>query len=179
MIKAWHVVNGKDEFKEVTFWRYSIPNEEKQGQGWGTFIIDSTGMFCAITDYGNYIYKWTHHGKDDVRKFILEIGAYYLLSKVGTKEYDNERTVAHIKETIDGMYKDGDIKKVMAANEREFLLILKEDGDFHDWQRCTDLGDAHEYACYGYTAHNTMFAEKLFPRLQAAIREELEREAGQ
>ncbi|ARF67055.1 hypothetical protein B7C51_19310 [Paenibacillus larvae subsp. pulvifaciens] len=42
------------------------------GEGWGIFILDETGMFAAVTDYGNCAYKWPHSGCEDFRHFFAQ-----------------------------------------------------------------------------------------------------------
>lgn len=54
----------------LTVWQYDLPSEE--GSGWGTFLLRSDGYFSCVTDYGNYAFRWLHHGEADFRLFWLK-----------------------------------------------------------------------------------------------------------
>ncbi|MBC9783507.1 hypothetical protein H1S01_03145 [Heliobacterium chlorum] len=165
---------------ETKFWRYSVPPEK--GQGWGIFLLDSTGMFAAVTDYGNYVFKWTHHGKDDFRKFVIDVSSSpdYLLEKVAPhgEVYDGQETKKHVRETILQHRRDRSLSKDEARTEWELLdeYDLSEEGNFPLWYHNTSLCDAFEMAKRTYPRSMRSFAEKLMPRLATMIREEMERE---
>lgn len=54
----------------LTVWQYDF--HSVNGEGWGTFILRSDGYFSAVTDFGNFAYRWIHHGHEDFRSFWLE-----------------------------------------------------------------------------------------------------------
>lgn len=163
---------------EVTVWRYELPSID--GQGWGSFMLDSTGMFAAVTDYGNYSFRWGHHGERDFRKFIADAGLSqdYMLSKLapsGGREYKGDETAKNIKSAIIRRRWNRYLTEEQAREEWELVescdLYFKE--GFYEWYNQTTFEDAHEYSVYDYTIHEKAFAEELLPRLAALLQKEL------
>jgi hypothetical protein len=162
---------------DVEIWRYVVPPE--RGEGWGIFLIDSTGMFCAFTDFGNYCYKWTYHGCKDVRSFILEICNpheydYVLRKLMGDgKIYDSDATVQHIRQTIREQRRENGLTKEEARTEWERLkehndLAFME--DFHNWYGEQQLlSDAYEMVCRRWPSDAMGFCQQLLPRLAQEI----------
>lgn len=168
---------------EVKFWRYYIPAEDGI-EGWGVFLLDSTGMFAAVTDYGNYAYMWPirHTGCKDFREFFKHRDAYYVLGKCapsGGREYQGEETEQFIKEQILEMRRNQSLTEEEARYEWD--LVDEYDLDYREgfgaWYEQTELDDAHEYAVYGYKAHEKVFAEKLFPKFCDAVLKDLAKES--
>ncbi len=169
---------------DIQFWRYSIPPIDSI-EGWGIFLLDSTGMFAAVTDYGNYVYKWTHHGEKDFREFIVK--AYqshdYILGKLTKKVYSGKFTVEDIKNHILCFRRDGSYPKEFAREEWD--LVKRIDNwdsilGFNEWYERTDIQDASEFYGKDWTPSAWAFATKLMPRLAEMLREELrlERQVG-
>ncbi|MFN0221458.1 MULTISPECIES: hypothetical protein [Paenibacillus] len=166
---------------DVKFWRYSIPSID--GQGWGIFLLDSTGMFAAVSDYGNYAYFWPlkNTGYNDFREFFGEADGYYLMGKVAPsrkREYQGDRTEQSIRETILRMRRDDALTEADARMEWELLSST----DFHYlegfsiWYQQTNLPDAHEEAVYDYSADELAFSKILYPRFCEIVAKELEDE---
>lgn len=64
---------------EATVWRYVLPfNQRSDG---GTFLLDSSGMFSAVSAYGGYAYRWSAFGTD-FRSFFARCDADYLYGKL-------------------------------------------------------------------------------------------------
>ncbi|EGO63584.1 hypothetical protein [Acetonema longum] len=166
---------------EITMWRYHIPPEDGLS-GWGTFILDSTGFFAAVTDFGNFAYRWTHHGRKDFREFIIELARdpYYLLGKVrpSGEVYNGEKTLKSIWEHIREYRRCGWYTKEFAREE--FNLIrecddLDAEHDFYDWVRQTNIQDAYEHHQTAYRIDDLCFADGLMPRLAEAIKAEFQK----
>lgn len=166
--------------KNVTFWRYYVPSED--GEGWGIFILDSTGMFAAVTDYGNCAYRWTHHGCDDFREFFSGGSWDYFLKKLFPRmdnELQSEETVISIKRRIIHNRRE---RYWTAEDARtEWDLIAENDGlyskhDFNKWYEETRIDEAYDYAVYDYPASVKEFGYKLLPRLFAMIHDDLSSE---
>ena len=163
---------------------YAIPPIE--GQGWGIFLLDSTGMFTCVTDYGNYAYKWTDHGMDDFRKFVIQIDWHYTMEKLWdgrSKEFDGKQTVQAIERHIIEYRREGYYTKEFARKEWDLLQeqhssYFSHEHDFMLWYEETELQDASEFAVYDYPATVKALVIKLLPRLQEEIRQELAREAA-
>ena len=57
---------------DVKVWRYSFPSIK--GEGWAIFFLDETGCFAALSDYGDWSYRWNQRGlpeKLTFRHFLL------------------------------------------------------------------------------------------------------------
>jgi hypothetical protein len=170
-----------DPVSGVTFWRYSLPPEDGHLGGWGIFILDSTGMFTAVTDYGNYAFRWTATGCSDFRCFFPGTHGDYLLGKVAQREYDGKATLANIRRYLNEAVESEAMTEERAAEERELLERLHLDEletacDFREWLEDTSITDAYELAVEDYTAEARCFAERLFPRLVEAITAQLKAE---
>lgn len=170
-----------DPVSGVTFWRYCFPPEDGHLGGWGIFLLDSTGMFTAVTDYGNYAFRWTATGCSDFRRFFPGTDGDYLLGKVAQREYDGRKTLANIRRFLREAVESETITDERAAEERELLdeLHLNELDtacDFREWLEDTSITDAYELAVEDYTPAARCFAERLFPRLIEAITAQLRAE---
>lgn len=171
-VKTWR-------YGDVKVWRYSIP--PINGQGWGIFLLDSTGMFAAVTDYGNCAFKWSHHGCKDFREFIAKIkpekhNEYYIKKLFGGKDtFDGERTVKEIKRHILETRHMGDYSKEFARKEWELVEYYSDmcDVGFYNWCEQTNISDAHEFSNYDYSLNLKLFGSELLPRLAVLLREEL------
>ncbi|SFH21672.1 hypothetical protein SAMN05660649_04288 [Desulfotomaculum arcticum] len=173
---------------DIKFWRYSLPPIDSI-EGWGIFLLDSTGMFAAVTDYGNYAFKWTHHGCKDFREFFIDIkhgsdNEYYIkkLFQGQEKEFDGENTIKSIKEHILYYRRDGSYSKEFAREEWDLIKEYEHNFisviDFTRWHDETKIDEAHEFACYDYPSDIKAFGQKLLPRLADVLREELQKEAA-
>lgn len=170
---------------DTKFWKYYLPSIEGVG-GWGIFILDSTGYFSCVTDYGNYAFNWTHHGEDDFREFFAKDRDYdYLVNKLyrmgseGELEFQPEDTVRNIKQSIiESRYHDH-MDKEVAREEWDLLneidWTMGEIAQW-DWYNKTDFCDASELFIYDYPARVRGLRDKLLPRFSKLIREELKKE---
>jgi hypothetical protein len=164
--------------KDIKVWRYYIPGENSVF-GWGVFLLDSSGMFTAVTDYGNYAYQWLCTGHDDFRGFVIGLARGcpdYLLSKISQLIYDGDRTLEHVKEHILEYRRDGDYTKEFARKEWELLgdcNDLDSEYDFYDWMQNTEIQDPWELSCSDYPKCARHFAERLVPRLAKILEREL------
>ena len=163
---------------EIKIWRYTLPPTDNI-EGWGIFLLDSTGMFAAVTDYGNYAFRWTHYGEKDFRKFVADLDRSpdYLLSKVAPhgKEYDSDKTIKGIKEHIIEYRREGCYTKEQA---REEWNLINDDElstlyEFHLWLDKTNIDEAYEFQVESYPFDCIAFATKLIPRLAGVLRSEL------
>lgn len=174
--------DGGENVNKVKFWRYSLPPQDGLS-GWGIFLLDSTGMFAAVTDYGNYAYKWTHHGEDDFRNFVIDVAhsPEYVVENLcqgRSKEYCGKKTFEVIKEYILEYQRNGTLTKETA--KKEWALLHDEDYEelyyrenFHDWYQKTSIDCASEFSVYDYSNQAYSMAEKLLPRLAEVIKSEL------
>ena len=160
-----------------TLKRYDLPSINGL-EGWATIVLGADGFFAAVTDYGNYAYRWCATGEVDFRNFILRIGGDYLLGKVSSEDvYDDEATERLIKKHILEHRKEGWYSKERARKEWDHLVAcgVADNGEigFHQWYEGTEIGDAYEMRVDVYPRDASAFAEKTLPRLKDAIRAEL------
>lgn len=160
---------------ETKFWRYDIPNEK--GQGWGILFLDQKGCFAALSDWGDYSYRWAAH--KDMREFILQCGDDYIMDKLSPRskmEYDGIATCASVKEQIIENRKDLLFDKEEAFKEWELVIDchqLEEEGDFRDWASQTEMGDASEFYCKRQPVMIGAFIKNMLPKFREAIRLDL------
>lgn len=146
--------------------------------------MDSTGMFAAVTDYGNYAFKWTYHGSDDFREFVIGIerSPDYVLEKISHgKKFSGKKTKQLIKKCILESRRCGNYTREKARREWDLVncsdFYYKE--DFHEWYEKTQINDAHELSVYDYPPSEWAFATKLLPRLVDILKQELKQERQQ
>lgn len=170
-------------------WSYYIPNNDKH-EGWGKFILDSTGYFSCVTDYGNYAFWWTHHGEDDFRKFFVGIGEDYLMGKLamGKREFDLESSLEKMRRqaiearrsTLRKRVTDPEIWGVSKAYLREAWEAMDQAGSERE---CINIVDEH-YRCfpdtcelftYGHPFELRAFCKRLLPRLVEEMKKDLEK----
>jgi hypothetical protein len=164
----------------VVVWRYTVPAEpEHRYSGWGYFLIDSSGMFTCVTDYGNYAYKWSDWGPRDFRRFLCGLSSDYLCGKLdSTRTYDGERTYKRVREEITSLRRSECITGEFAYREwrlaKQMVRHSSTDHDFRDWYEETELENASELAQYSLGIQVRTFAERLYPRLVELLKDDLE-----
>lgn len=159
-------------------WRYSIPNEKYQG--WAILFLDDAGCFAALSDYGNYAYRWNANGLGDardLRDFIVTCDPEYILRKISQKTaYDADKTLADVQRTILEKRRWGGWSKERASSEWEevkYCGYLSAEFHFQTWLEETSLEDAGELARYTYPVDALAFMERAWPRLKASIQADL------
>lgn len=172
--------------KQIKYWRYEIPSIK--GEGWGIFTLDSTGGFSCVTDYGNYAFRWTHHGMDDFRKFFDRNSYSYILNKLHlgsgkTKEIDIAATTENIKKHILEYRRDKSMDEDFARSEWDHVINCEEQYDhpqafFSAWYDGTELDDAPEFSIEDYCPDDKALRDILLPRLTEVIQKELEQEVA-
>lgn len=162
----------------MKIWRYDLPNVDRCG--WAIVVICEDGYFSAVTDYGNYAYKWSSFG-DCFRTFLvgLENGQRYISGKISRKEYNGEATCKDIKECILEMRRNGSFTEEEAR--KEWQLIAENNGletevDFTRFYDSTEIDDVNELYGESYNNDAIAFVKEILPRLVKTIRTELESE---
>jgi len=163
----------------VKVWRYVIPSDEHR-EGWGVLILDSTGYFSAVSDYGNYAYLWNAHGTDDFRKFAirLERDWDYAATKLGGYDKNHRLDVEATAKQIKRAVLEGRRSRRFSAEEARQEWDEARDLDVgnitpEQWYERTALGDATEYWCYRRDSDLEAFCKKLLPRLSKIIATEM------
>jgi hypothetical protein len=166
----------------VKIWRYVVPSDEHR-EGWGIILMDSTGFFGAVSDYGNYSYFWNAHGREDFRLFVagLERSWDYAATKLGGYEknhvFDREATAKGIKKEVLSRRRNKSFTFEEAREEWEQADSLERDNiTVERWAESTSIDDPSEYMEYRRAIDLEAFCKKLLPRLAAMIREEMKGE---
>lgn len=137
-------------------------------------MIDSSGMFSCVTDYGNYAYKWDQFGPD-IRKFLCGLDNSYLCGKLNSRrEYDGEATYRYLCKWVLESRRDGSMDRDQARHEWDLIKCVRgnSDHDFSAWYDKTDYPD-HEAAIYSLNSDVVAFAEKIYPRLVELMKRDL------
>lgn len=166
----------------IKVWRYSLPNI--QSQGWVIAFLDSTGVFCAVSDWGDCSFRWNSRGipeGQDFRQFLLSCDDYYLTSKLGQnrREYDAEGTLATVRAHILEQRRTREWDKAKSREEWDSLLTYENLGtefDFTLWCSTTGIACAGELYRTRYVGDVTAFVKHAMPRLREAFKLELESE---
>jgi len=161
-------------------WRYSFPNVNNY-EGWAIIFLDSAGCFAALSDYGDWSYRWSVLGfaeGEDIRKFLLTCDDDYLLRKLGQgrKEYDPEGTLESAKSAIIEARRDDRWTKDEARDEWDSLKThdeLRNEFDFGMWYSNTKVADAGECHQQRYPNQLKAFIKLEMPRLREVLRQEL------
>lgn len=163
---------------EVQIWRYSLPNVK--GQGWAIVFLDEAGCFAALSDYGNWSYRWNQRGLPEgltFRHFLLQCEDDYILRKIAPKkEYDDEASLAAVRETILGMRREKQLTKDEAREEWELTDSyegLSDEHQFWGWAQQTELPDTNELYLTKHPEDARRFLEHVMPRLREAIKNEM------
>lgn len=159
-------------------WRYVVPNVK--GEGWGIFLLDSSGMFAVVSDFGSYAFKWADWGQGDFRAFLVQLDKGYLCGKLAmgrSKEYQGKETLDNIRDQILQRRRDGSLDKETAR--AEWKLAEKVDShyaeDFAEWLHDTKLGaDSYELSVYDTPGQIRMFYDRVFKRLVPILKQDLD-----
>jgi hypothetical protein len=182
------------ETKPVQMWRYYITGEGPLGGGWAEVVVVSTGMFAAVSDYGDYAHAWRCPGEGGIRAFLADKRSdydYFARKFAGERrDWDGEATTKAVKRFLGQEYRD---KNIDADTVREVLEEIRDANGFHerhdfdDWVTESVLADEeHGYDCYALGTLAEMvipqdivaFCELIMPKLAAMIRDELAREGA-
>lgn len=162
----------------LKFWRYSLPRTDITS-GWAIVLMDSTGMFAVVSDWGNWAYQWTHHGADDFRKFVVKLSGSYVQRKLDPETvYDGEATLENVRWDILESRRCGYRSKEWARREWDKLEaydLLSEHG-WSEWLQQCDWSDAYELCSTGPKPGIDQFCKQVLPRLQDMIYEDLKEE---
>lgn len=162
----------------VKVWRYNLSGTKEEPFEWAVIVLDSTGFFAAASDYGDYCKKWpgpgTGFNKDeDFRRVFLRFSKDYLLNKLAETEYDWEATKKCAKRELIQLRKDGFYTREEAREEWEWLDLCET---VEEWAQHTSMQDIHEIICTDYDSDAKAFVDKIIPRLDALIKEDLQRD---
>jgi hypothetical protein len=145
-------------------------------EGWGKFVIDDTGYFSVVSDYGNYAYQWTAFG-DDFKGFLSHLDADYLMGKLAGRRawFDHEATTLALGNEIvrqrkERMIEHDDARDMWDAleghyGEQDVIAFMQE-----NWKVFDECGDMLQY---DHTPQMRAFARQLYPRFVAELKKEI------
>ena len=165
----------------VKHWRYFLPSEN--GEGYAIIFIDSTGVFSAVSDFGNYGYIWGATGSQSIREFLLdsEKDWHYFAKKLDPKDIvDWDATQKRILDHVKEYRKEGAYPEEFASREVRLLARqpITDEWSFHQWYQDTKLSDAHEYQVRRLSFQVEMFVKKTMKRLCEILKKELADESA-
>lgn len=160
-------------------YRYVFKGE--RGFGWFIALLDETGFFAVISDYGNYVYKWSAFS-GDFREFMLQCDDGYLISKLNPRRVaDWDETYKAIKGHIVSERKGGFYHKETARGLLQLAdKFHKEQSDFafKDFLDAAGNEDCHtdwyEFYCQRPDPQVVGFTKRVFPKLKLMIKRDLE-----
>ncbi len=157
-------------------------SSDKHGS-WGKFIIDGSGYFSCVTDFGNYAFQWTAIGPGDFRSFLVSLNADYVMGKLNwgrglVFDDDKTRNLARTKlleKRRERMVNSDEAREIWdsmegCTTEREFEDVFRKAKDIHDYDL---FDDWWEMFGQNYPAELLGFGEKVWPRFVALLKEEL------
>lgn len=173
----------------VGAWRYSGPSQN--GEGWFIAFLDDAGCLSVQSDFGDYSYRWPMHGMPPgrdgkpcrMREWVAEhLGRdpSYVLGKLSHRdEFDDEGSARAVRQFIWEAFEAGDLDDEEASEEWELVdsdLDGARSGDA--WIRQTSLEEPWHHLGNRYPQQAQAFMARVFPRLVAAVKAELELEAS-
>lgn len=165
-------------WQRVKLRRYHLPSEKFEG--WATIVIGDDGYFSAISDFGNYAFRWTHYGDQDFRQFLLRMHESwdYFCSKLGSQEFDGPATKRAIEVYILEQRREQEYTKEEAADLWEDLHSgdFESETDFIDWSRETTIEEPWQFHTQSYPTHLQIFTKITMKRLNALLEKELKKE---
>jgi hypothetical protein len=162
--------------EEIKIRRYTLPSISGIG-GWAVIIIDSTGYFSCVSDFGNYAYWWTSIGVPDFRTFLCGLDKSYLCSKLNARKvWDGDGTLRNVQKCIE----EGGYDPATEKSERALLeeYDLTEKFDFYQWLQETEIQEAWRLESSCPDPDTIAFAECVYPRFVELLRAELAAEDG-
>lgn len=160
---------------DLKMWRYSLPSIK--GEGWAIIFLDETGCFAALSDYGNWSYRWNQRGIPEgttFRHFLLRCDDDYILRKIAPQqEFDAEKTRNNIKELVLGMRRESQLTAGEAREEWENAESVNSEYEFWRWHEYTELPESGELYSLKYSEEARAFLKHVMPRLRELIKNDL------
>ncbi|PEW58499.1 hypothetical protein CN448_31425 [Bacillus cereus] len=159
--------------------KYKIPSVN--GEGWGVFLFDDTGIFTAITDFGNFSYWFETWKGESMKDFLSSRRPDQILCKIANEDViDIDRTIEYIKENLLMDRRTMTFTEEEAREEWKLIQELQEDLDnfsndvaFQYWYEKTKIQFDDGFCRYKYPSAAVRFCNETFVRLQEKIRLEM------
>ena len=169
---------------DLKIWNYYIPSS--LNQGWGKFVIDESGYFSCVSDYGNYAFQWPNAGGNtDFREFLCSLSADYLSGKLGNgeRQFKASSTEAKIRQRILEIRRSNKphdefgfgLDKEQAREAYDDLENCSSEYEFTKFieEHWTAFSDNSEILTYGESWDMKNFCEKLYPLFVQELKKEM------
>jgi len=155
--------------------------------GWAKISLDeATGCVGIISDYGNWGYWWTNHGRESLKHFLTEVDKHYAWEKFTSRrrEYNHSRTIEKMKEEIQRQLEEEIIDEDHSYNANTHLDFVEFESEdilcqaVYDSPELTSIfGDEPwELLEKDEDPQFIMFFERLWPVFIEHLKEEIENE---
>ncbi|MEH7186621.1 hypothetical protein [Bacillus toyonensis] len=159
--------------------KYKIPSVN--GEGWGVFLFDDTGIFTAITDFGNFSYWFETWNGESMKDFLSGRCPDQILCKIARENViDVKETFKYIKEELISHRRSEYFTEEEAREQWKLIEKLKE--DIHVYSEDTAFTLFYEetkiqfydgFLRFKYPNAAVRFCNETFVRLQEKIRLEM------
>ncbi|MED1406870.1 hypothetical protein P4U07_29745 [Bacillus mycoides] len=164
---------------KTTAVRYTVPSVD--GEGWGIILFDNTGVFSAITDFGNFAHWFMLGSNESMEEFLLSRRPDQILCKIANEDVvDIEGTIKYIKENLIYDRRDGRFTEEDARAEWKLIEELQVDLDeysndvaFQYWYDKTKIQFDDVFFQYKYSTAAVRFSNETFVRFQEKLKVEL------
>lgn len=81
---------------QTAVYRYTVPSVD--GEGWGVFLFDQSGVFTAVTDFGNFAHWFSLGRNKSIVEYLISRRPDQILCKIAKENVvDIEGTITYIK----------------------------------------------------------------------------------
>lgn len=167
---------------DLKVWQYTL--DYVNGEGWAIIILREDGFLSAVSDFGNYAYRWPNHGRSDFREFLLraERDWDYFAKKLNPNRHlDSEASLNKLREELLRLRRTKGISK-KAAQETLYLI----NGYSEDWEglvRDPEIAEVIQepwrFAVMRLCSDVVSFCKIILPRLSEVLRKQLLEEKSQ
>lgn len=164
---------------KTTAVRYTVPSVD--GEGWGIVLFDNTGVFSAVTDFGNFAYWFSLRENESMEEFLISRRPDQILCKIAREDkIDVEETIKYIKEELLRNRRAERFTEEAAREEWKLIEELQRDlGDyseevaFHYFYEKTRIQFDDGFLRFKYPSAAIRFCNETFVRLQEKLKSEL------
>ncbi len=167
------------EMAQTAVFRYTVPSVD--GEGWGVFLLDQSGVFTAITDFGNFAHWFSLRENESIGEFLISRRPDQVLCNIANEDVvDIEGTIKYIKENLLYDRREGRFIEEDARAEWKLIEELQVDLDeysndvaFQYWYDKTRIQFDDGFYRYKYPSAAVRFSNETFVRLQEKLKSEL------
>ncbi|WP_144489422.1 hypothetical protein [Bacillus thuringiensis] len=164
---------------QTAVYRYTVPSVD--GEGWGVFLFDHSGVFTAVTDFGNFAHWFSLGRNESIEKCLISRRPDQILCKIAKEDVvDIEGTITYIKKNLLYDRREGCLTEDDARTEWKLIEELQVDLEeysneiaFQYWYDQTKIQFDDGYFQYKYPGAAVRFSNETFVRFQEKLKMEL------